>query len=171
MTRTEERWRSLMECHGAALRRVVATYERDPGRQEDLFQDVCLALWQALPRFRGESSERTFLFRIAHNRSLSHGHRQGRRRRQEADEEEAPLEATPDPRPSPEDETAATQRRRLLLEAIRRLPVGQRQLLSLALEGLPLREIADIVGISEGNVAVRLHRARAALRSRLQAAS
>ena len=69
----EQRYDRILQEHGPALRRVAATYEADPARREDLFQEICLALWQALPRFREEASERTFAFRIAHNRGLTHG--------------------------------------------------------------------------------------------------
>ncbi len=61
-----------MQAEGAALARLAASYARGPGDGEDLFQDIAVAIWQALPRFRGECSERTFLFRIAHNRGIAH---------------------------------------------------------------------------------------------------
>jgi len=163
----EDPWQELMTRNGAALRRVVATYERDPARQEDLFQEICLAVWKALPSFRGDASERTYLFRIAHNRGLSHAFHRGRRREREAGSSPGQLAAVADPRPGPEATTAAVERHERLLAAMRRLPVGQRQVLALALEGLPHREIAEVVGISESNVAVRLHRARGALRAEL----
>src|SRR5688572_32410234 len=54
----EERYDRILRENGPAMRRVAAIYEADPARREDLFQEVCLALWQALPRFRGDCSER-----------------------------------------------------------------------------------------------------------------
>ena len=62
----------MLTEHDAAIRRLIASYERDPSRRQDLVQDIWLAVWQALPRFRDECSERTFVFRIAHNRAVSH---------------------------------------------------------------------------------------------------
>lgn len=171
----EERYDRLLREHGAALRRVAASYEADSSRRDDLFQDICLALWRALPSFRGESSERTFAFRIAHNRGLSHGWRQGRKNLIEgtpiasgadgASEEDPRLA---DERWDPEAATLAVDRRRRLRAAVRSLPLGPRQVLTLTLEGLPQREIAEVLGISEGNVAVRVHRARKALRRALE---
>lgn len=55
-----------------------------------------------------------------------------------------------------------------LLRHLRALPLGQRQVLTLALEGLPHAEIAAIAGITTENVAVRLGRAREALRRSLE---
>lgn len=155
----EDRCVRLLEELDRPLRRLAASYERDPSRQQDLVQDIWLAVWRALPRFRGESSERTFVFRIAHNRAISHVDYSQRRRAHSLDDD-APLAA---PEPDPECALSATQRRDRLHRAVRDLPVGLRQVVVLALEGIHHGEIAEIVGISENNVAVRLTRARAML--------
>jgi RNA polymerase sigma-70 factor (ECF subfamily) len=162
----EARYGRLLREHGPALRRAAAGYEFDPARREDLFQDICLAVWQALPRFRGEASERTFLFRIAHNRGLTH-------RAQRARHSPAPTadlieaEELADPGATPEIAAQDGQRRARLRDAVRRLPLQPQQVLTLTLEGLTPREIADVLGITENNVAVRLSRARGLLRDLL----
>ena len=160
----EQRYDRILQEHGPALRRVAATYEADPARREDLFQEICLALWQALPRFREEASERTFAFRIAHNRGLTHGWRA--RGSVTADLDEA--EEMADPRLDPASELEEGERRDRLREAIRRLPLVARQVVVLSLEGLSQREIGDVLGITENNVAVRLTRARKLLRQALE---
>lgn len=159
----DARYDRILEREGAALRRVTAAYDVDPGRREDLFQDICLAIWQALPRFRGESSERTFVFRIAHNRGLTHRSRRSSLR--SANLEEATDLA--DPRPSPESEVREGQRRERLRAAVLALPLDFRQVITLTLEGLSPKEIAEVLGITENNAAVRLSRARRALRQAL----
>ena len=159
----DARYDQILRREGAALRRVAAAYEADPARREDLFQEICLALWQALPRFRGESSERTFVFRIAHNRGLTH---RSRRPAASTDLEEA--ETLADPNPGPEAEAGEAQRRERLRSAVLALPLEPRQVISLTLEGLSPREIAEILGITENNAAVRLSRARRALRQILE---
>ncbi|HKH49612.1 MAG TPA: sigma-70 family RNA polymerase sigma factor [Thermoanaerobaculia bacterium] len=160
----EERYDRILREHGPALRRVAAAYEADPSRREDLLQEICLALWQALPRFREEASERTFAFRIAHNRGLTHGWRA--RGSVTADLDEA--EELADPRQDPESELHDEERRDRLREAVRRLPLTVRQVVVLSLEGLSQREIGDVLGITENNVAVRLTRARKLLRQALE---
>ncbi|HEX3527956.1 MAG TPA: sigma-70 family RNA polymerase sigma factor [Thermoanaerobaculia bacterium] len=162
----EARYERLLREHGPALRRATAGYEFDPVRREDLFQDICLAIWQALPRFRGDSSERTFLFRIAHNRGLTH--RARRRPAPTADLTEA--EEVADPAATPEAAAHDGQRRARLRDAVRRLPLEPQQVLTMTLEGLTPRDIADVLGITENNVAVRLSRARRLLRDTLAAA-
>ena len=152
----------LLAAHGPARWRAVASYAPPGAERDDLAQDVQLALWQALPRFRGDSSPRAFALRIAHNRGLSHVWR--RARRPSADGEAPEL---PDPRPGADELLASSERAERLLRHLRTLPLGQRQVLALALEGVPHAEIGEIVGITPENVAVRLGRAREALRRSL----
>lgn len=161
----EERYDRILREHGPALRRVAAAHEADSARREDLFQDICLALWQALPRFRGDSSERTFAFRIAHNRALTHGWRARGSAAASLDE----AEEIADPRRNPERELHEGERRDRLREAVRRLPPGARQVVVLSLEGLSHKEIGEVLGMTENNVAVRLTRARKMLRQALEA--
>lgn len=155
----------LLREHGAAVRRFAASYEQDVARRQDLLQDIWLALWTALPSFRGACAERTFVFRIAHNRAVSHVNH-WRIRRTEPIEHVDPIDERA---PSPEQRAMAVQSRAHLLAAVAALPLGLRQTTVLMLEGLTQREIADVLGISENNVAVRMTRARAALSRALEA--
>jgi RNA polymerase sigma-70 factor (ECF subfamily) len=159
----EARYERILREHGPALRRAAGGYELDPARREDLFQDICLAVWQALPRFRGEASERTFVFRIAHNRGLTH-RAQHARRPAASTADLAAAEEIADPAASPETAVQDGQRRARLRAAVHRLPLEPQQVLTLTLEGLTPRDIADVLGITENNVAVRLSRARRLLR-------
>jgi RNA polymerase sigma factor (sigma-70 family) len=126
-------------------------------------QEIALAIWGALPRFRGECSERTFLFRIAHNRAIAHLSR----RRLPIVESGVELEIE-DTTPDPESALSSEEQGTRLLAAIQRLPVAYAQVVTLMLEGLSYEEIADVLGISESNVGARLTRARATLRRLLK---
>ena len=154
----DERCIRLLGEHEGAVRRLAASYERDASKQQDLVQEIWLAVWLALPRFRGDCSERTFVFRIAHNRAVSHIEHWQRRRTDPLDDT-APIAADG---PDPEHSLSQQQRRERLQAAVQELPLALRQVVVLTLEGLSNAEVADIVGISENNVAVRMTRARAA---------
>jgi RNA polymerase sigma-70 factor (ECF subfamily) len=150
--------RRILREYGALLVRVAAGYADTAADRDDLVQEIVIALWRALPSFRGESSERTFVFRVAHNRGISYSLR---RRRFE------PLpdaEGLTDPAPGPEATLVVAQEREHLFGAIRRLPEAQRQAVMLRLEGLSRSEIAQVQGTTENNVGVRLTRAHRALR-------
>jgi len=155
----ERRFLALLNANLAALGRLANSYAGSTGEREDLVQDIALALWQALPRFRGESSERTFLFRIAHNHCIDHI----TRRRPVASLQELELDPEDGAR-SIESRLSEEQDSARLMTAVRRLPLIQRQVVVLALEDMDYAEIAAVLGISENNVGVRLNRARATLR-------
>ena len=151
-----------MADHGPAVRRIVASYAGPRTDQEDLAQDVAIAIWQAMPGFRGEASPRTFLFRIAHYRGVTH-----LARRKPAPPCSEQIEIA-DGAPGPEVQASDRQEVARLFVALRALPVPQRQVLTLALEGLSHKEIGECLGTSPENVAVRLNRARAALRTSME---
>ena len=159
----KDRFERLMREHGPAMVRLATAYERNAASRDDLVQEIALALWKALPGFRGECSERTLVFRIAHNRAVTHIVRSRRGAPVEIDH----ARDIADRRATPELQASAGQSRERLLAAVQSLPLGQRQVIVLLLEGMSHAEIADVVGTTEGNVAVRATRARRELRELL----
>ena len=153
---------ALLADHGSALARLAGSYVRATPDRDDLVQDIIVAIWRALPRFRGECSERTCIFRIAHNRAIAYI-----TRRQLPVEDAAGAIDVEDGRPNPEQMLSAEQEGHRLIDAVQRLPVTHRQVVTLMLEGLSYGEIAEVLGISETNVGARLTRARQMLRARL----
>ena len=148
----------LVEQYQAALRRLVNFYEDDISRRDDLFQEILLGLWQAIPAFRGDSSERTWLYWIAHNIAISAVHKRHRRERSEV-----PVAATldyPSGTASAGDALIMREKRHAMLAAIRELPPVDRQIVLLHLEGLSHQEIEQIAGLSENAIATRLSRIR-----------
>lgn len=148
-----------MDAYAPALRRFCSTHCDDPGARQDLFQEIAIALWTAIPHFRHEASERTWIYRIAQNVAFSEAVRRRRKRNREVPLDSGPVLGRRD-----------NQRRRELLDAIRRLEPIERQLAWLYLEGLSAREIAEVLGIKEENVFVRLTRLRQRLARMLNTA-
>lgn len=161
----EQQFERVLREHGPALARLAAGYEANASTREELVQEIALAIWQALPSFRGECSERTFVYRIAHNRALTHvwKRRPAHQALDEIEESQQPV----DPRAQPEDVVAKRDERDQLMTAIQSLPVMHRQIITLMLEDFSYAEMALVLGISENNVAVRLTRARQALKRAL----
>jgi RNA polymerase sigma factor (sigma-70 family) len=152
----------IVHVHGESLARVAWGYVDSAADHDDLMQDILLAVWLALPRFRNKSSERTFVFRIAHNRGCTF---LARRRDHAPLRPDAPIA---DPRPGPDEDFDEARRRERLAAAVRTLPEAQRQAVLLRLEGLAIGEIAALQGTSDANVSVRLTRARDRLRNLLR---
>src|SRR5262245_26208754 len=157
-----DHFEAIVEEHGSMIARIAASYEADRELARDLTQDVLLAVWRALPGFRGDSSVRTFVARIAHNRAITHVASAAR--------EPEPVElgeGTLCPLPHPEAETIAGDRARRLIEAVRRLPLAYRQVATLTLEDFTPAEIAQTLGLTANAVSIRLTRAKALLRTLL----
>ena len=68
----EQEFDRLLAANGPALARLAASYTHTASDRDDLVQEIALAVWRALPGFRGECSTRTFLFRIAQNRAIAY---------------------------------------------------------------------------------------------------
>jgi RNA polymerase sigma factor (sigma-70 family) len=144
------RFASLVDAFAGSVRRLCSAYANTPADREDLFQEVFLGVWRSLPAFRGDSSERTWLYRIAHNVALTWQLRLRRRQTRERGMEDAPpLAAEP-----------LDLRRMDLERAVARLSPADRSLTLLWLEGLTAPEIEEVTGVQAATVAVRLSRVR-----------
>ncbi len=157
-----ERFDRVAREFGPRLSRLAASYVDEPADRDDLLQEILLAVWRALPTFRGDSSERTFVYRVAMNRARTFRSRRYRRA-------ELPVtEAFHDPVPPPDAIIAERDERDRLTRAVRALPASLRDVALPYLEDLSIAEIAELLGITENNVRVRLARARQQLRTLLQ---
>jgi RNA polymerase sigma-70 factor (ECF subfamily) len=129
---------------------------------EDALQETFFAVHRGLPGFRGEAHLSTWIYRIALRVALRV---KSRRPKHEANDRGNPAA---EPAVTPEDPVIARERRADLTAALGRLPAEQQTVLSLfAVEGIPQKEIAAILGIPEGTVWSRLSAARRRLAAEL----
>jgi RNA polymerase sigma-70 factor, ECF subfamily len=150
----------LFAAYRARVFTVCRHLVRSQADAEDATQEVFVALWRALPSFRGESALGTFIHRIAVRAATR---QRGRSLRAQSARVTPPEPAAGDPLESKQEEAR-------LWAAIDRLTLEQRTVLALfAVEGLGHREISDILGIPEGTVWSRLHTARKRLAAELDA--
>lgn len=157
MSDRDEQFMELVRENAGRLRRICRVYASDAAAEEDLYQDILLELWRSLPSFQGRSSPDTWLYRVALNTALQE--RRGRETRREARlDDDDPVRGA---RPRRPDE-AMEDRHRLdrLYAAIDRLDEVDRALVVLYLEEKSYREMAEVLGISESYVGVKLHRIR-----------
>ena len=154
---------SIVADFGPLISRIASSYEADPSLREDLTQQIFLAVWQAMPTWRAESSLKTFIARVAQNRSISFVTKQVRQGPVAELPERIEAEA-----PNPEEQVIKINEREMLMEATRRLPLPQRQVIILVLEGFTYPEISQMLEIPPNALALRLSRAKAALKSMLE---
>jgi RNA polymerase sigma-70 factor, ECF subfamily len=162
----DELYQEAAAGQGAALERLSRGYEADPDRRRDLLQEIHLALWQSFAGFDGRCSVRTWVYRVAHNVATSHVIRDHRLHSRTLVGLDA-LETLPtdDDRESAVDQRNALEK---LLKLIQQLKPLDRQVILSYLEGLDAASIAEIVGISSGNVATKVHRIKNILARRFR---
>ncbi|WP_394222193.1 RNA polymerase sigma factor [Alteromonas gracilis] len=147
--------------YGALLSRVANSYEACEAMQQELLQEIAIAVWQGLSRFKGDSSVKTYILKIAHNRAVTHVARQVKRvDTHQYDEDEIGSDRFVSHAHSPEEVSSQRQSLERLLHAVRALPLQPRQVLTLSLEGLSYDEIADVCGLTKNHVGVILKRAK-----------
>jgi len=156
----------LMRRHNRRMYRAARTILRDDTEAEDVAQDAYVRAYQHLDQFQGRASFSTWLTRIVVHESLTRARR--RRRNEEID-------AMDDVRKNrlpalsseltPEHSASASEARSLLESSIDALPDSYRHVFVMRdVEEMSTQETAECLGISEDNVKMRLHRARAQLR-------
>ena len=147
------------ERYGRVVYTLVWRIVGCPEDAEELAQDVFLKAYRSLPRFNGRSSFPTWLFRIAYNTAVSETRR---RKREWACIDEQRLASLPDSETDRLDRQQETQENIAALNrAVEQLEPEERALVSLFYyEEYSVGECAGIMGISESNVKVRLHRIR-----------
>ena len=151
----------------APLMRLARAHEVDPHLQQDLLQEIHIALWRSLSAFGERCSLRTWVYRVAHNVAATHvmrGRRRQAHRLTTLDEIDVAGD-TPDV-DAELDAGRALQKIHALIQALKPL---DRQVIILHLEGLSADEIADIVGISPANTHTKLTRIRQLLTARVGA--
>ncbi|WP_339913971.1 sigma-70 family RNA polymerase sigma factor [uncultured Brevundimonas sp.] len=158
----DQTFEALLAEHGAMLRRIASTYEAGRERRDELEQDILLAVWRAMPRYRGEAPVRAFIARVAHNRAVTHVAREAAEPRRQPLDEAAPFDG-----PTPHDTVEQRDMQDHLTTAVRALPLSLRQPAMLTLEGFTPAEIAQMLGLNANTVSIRLTRAKAALREAL----
>ncbi|BFT32025.1 hypothetical protein D210916BOD24_32010 [Alteromonas sp. D210916BOD_24] len=147
--------------YGALLSRVANSYEANYALQQELLQEIAIAVWQGLSRFKGDSSVKTYILRIAHNRAVTHVASQVKRvDTHQYDEVTEHNEQMSSESHSPELVSSQQQSLSRLLKAVRALPLQPRQVLTLSLEGLSYDEIAEVCGLTRNHVGVILKRAK-----------
>lgn len=131
--------------------RLCCMYTGDVDLRKDLMQDIFIRVWENMGSFRGEAAMSTWIYRIALNTCLTHvrslkkdAHLRRMPGNFDIEDKETGGENTPD--------------MEAFIRAVNQLPVYERAIITLYLEDLSGKEIAEITGLSEANVRVKIHR-------------
>ncbi len=180
----EEAYLRLVRRHHPAMIRVASLHVHSAAAAEEVAQEAWLGVLRGLHQFEGRSSLRAWIFGILLNCARARAIREGRTvpfSALEAERGEDAPSVPPDrflgagdewaghwaapPSPWPEAWVASRELMALVQAALARLPEGQRAVMSLRdVEGWGAEEVCELLGISEGNQRVLLHRARSKVR-------
>lgn len=150
-----------LDEHGASVMKVARAYTLTHEDCQDLAQEILLQAWRSLPKFEHRASAATWFYRVALQTAMNWRRKDVPRRLKQQpllDFQVIPAEEA--------DSAEQAQQREIveqLYSAIQKLPKGDAALVLLYLDELTYREMAEVLGISENNVGVKLNRAKKAL--------
>ena len=160
----------LMRRYNQRLFRILRGILGCDDEAEDVLQDAYVRAYEHLGQFAGRSRFSTWLTKIGVHEALARRKRQRRMQTIDLDGPETIAMTPLQPGPGPEQSAVASELRLLLTDAVDALPDELREVFALRMiEELDTRETAECLQLTEANVKVRLHRAKAVLRARLDA--
>ena len=160
--RDEAEFLTAMERHAGIVRKVALSYSRTAADRHDLEQEIVAQLWKSYPRFDGQRPFPTWMYRVALNVAISIARSQRWHDAEPASLDDEAIETI-----GQVDVTEQAQSVRELRAFIAGLDELNRALILLYLDGHNYREIAEILGISETNVATKINRVKQTLRARM----
>ena len=162
-------FRRWLNDHLGLMLKLVRAGAATPEDQDDLFQEVLVNVWSSSRAFRGEARETTWIYRVAFNTTMAW--RRGEWRRRRGHEKFLKFDVSPQLQPSHLDSLPERELVERLYAAIRQLPKVDASLALMHLDGLSYQEMAEVLGISENYIGVKLNRIRKQLADQLKGAN
>ena len=159
----QAQFRDLLEHHRKIVFKVANTYARAPEDRADLAQEIVAQCWRAFGRYDAQRAFSTWLYRIALNVAISFVRGAAHRDRHSVALDETLHDVASEAEPETDERVRALHR------FIDQLDALDRALLLLYLEERSYREIADVLGISETNVATKISRLKQRIRADMAA--
>ncbi len=156
MNNIELEFTQMVREYKQTIYTVCYFYSKDSEEVNDLFQEVLINLWKGFEKFRGESSVKTWVWRVSLN-TCNNAERKKKRSVQTV-----PLSVNID---LYHDNDEPSKQIRMLYDRINRLDVFDRAIILLWLESMSYEDIAMVVGITVSNVTTRLHRIKEQLKA------
>ncbi|TWU47264.1 RNA polymerase sigma factor SigV [Rubripirellula tenax] len=157
----ESLFTTWLEEHSPSVMKVARAYTLTPDDCQDLAQEILLQAWRSLTNFEGKASPSTWFYRVALQTAMNWHRKDKPRRSRQQPLMEVQAVAAQDPNSAEQAQYRDTVEQ--LYAAIHQLPKTDAALVLLYLDELSYREMAEVLGISESNVGVKLNRAKKAL--------
>jgi len=167
MVNKEEQFKQIIAENDNRILRICGYYGTSSDEQKDIYQEILINIWKSLTSFRGESALSTWIYRVAVNTALSYTGKAFKRMKLHVDLETKNLSSLVNDEEFKQKIVEEEQLGQLQTE-LNQLSVIEKALVSLMLESLSMREISDIIGITETNVRVKIHRIKETLRKKFR---
>ncbi|MEO8962494.1 MAG: sigma-70 family RNA polymerase sigma factor [Ginsengibacter sp.] len=154
----EKEFEKHIREHELLLRKVCRIYAYTDANREDLLQEIVIQLWKAWPKFKGHSKLSTWLYRVAINTAIS-----GLRKKKNFIRYYEPM-AMPEPVSEQSGVYDEEERLQQLYHAIEQLNAVEKAIVMLYMDDRPYEEMEEILGLSQGNLRVKMNRIKEKLR-------
>lgn len=162
----EEKFKQITAENNERILRICRYYAPNGDAYKDIYQEILINIWKSLDRFRGDAAISTWIYRIAVNTSLSFMGKEYKRMQLNVDLDTRNLSSLVHESSLVDKQLKESQLTALQIE-LNQLSVIEKTLISLSLEGLSMKEIANIIGITEPNARVKIHRVKEMLRKKM----
>jgi len=163
----EEKFNQILAENRDRIKRICCYYNSNVNDQKDMYQEVLVNIWNSLDNFRGDSSVNTWIYRIAVNTALRYTGNAYKHMKLIVNDDTQNLNTVLDDE-NFEDKLVREKQMASLQNELNLLSVIDKALISLMLEGLSMKEIADVIGITESNAKVKIHRIKTQLKTKLR---
>lgn len=162
----QQQFEQIIAEHNGILYKIGRAYTNNPNDFDDLYQDMLVQVWQALPSFKQASKLSTWLYRVCLNTALLY-QRQDKKQVKRSHSQDVLSQFPDDSAHSMQQVQQRESKIELLYECIYQLPRLDRAIILLHLEKKKYEEIAHIVGLEANHIGVKLSRIKKALKQEL----
>jgi len=166
MNKKEEKFRKIINDNEHRISGICRYYSSNEDDQKDMYQEVLINIWKSIDSFRGDAQLSTWIYRVAVNTAMGFANKEVRRQKIFLDQKDNSLQNFMDV-----DENLNKEKEKLykvLENQINQLSVIDKIIMTLVLESVNHKEIASVIGITEPNVRVKIHRIKNELKETLK---
>ena len=166
MSKKEEQFRKIIKENEQRISGICRYYSSNEDDHKDIYQEVLINIWKSLENFRGDAQWSTWVYRVSVNTALGFAKKEIRRQKIFIKQDDEKLKDLLDYDDCP------TKEKEIMLQAlenkINMLSVVDKIIITLVLESVSHKEIASVIGITEPNVRVKIHRIKNELKEMLK---
>ena len=165
MSQKEELYKKIVQENEGRIRNICRHYGNNASTAEDIYQEIAMNIWKSLKSFRGDSHINTWIYRIATNTAITYSAKELKKMNFNLSIDRVQVPELIDNDVT--DKLHMEKQLETVNLTVNNLSVIEKLLITLMLEGLTSKEMAEVIGITEPNVRTKIHRIKDQLRKTL----